>query len=59
MQLDDCSAHTPEAAGSEDEGWRNNVPPIVSENQIRDHLRSLNFHESMGPNSSQSPEGTG
>ncbi|KFQ96313.1 hypothetical protein Y956_04867, partial [Nipponia nippon] len=25
------------------------VPPTVSEDQIRDHLRNLNVHKSMGP----------
>ncbi|KFV15732.1 hypothetical protein N339_02314, partial [Pterocles gutturalis] len=25
------------------------VPPIVREDQIRDHLRNLNTHKSMGP----------
>ncbi|KFP65105.1 RNA-directed DNA polymerase from mobile element jockey, partial [Cariama cristata] len=26
-----------------------NVPPTVSEEQVRDHLRNLNIHKSMGP----------
>ncbi|KFR01904.1 hypothetical protein Y956_11950, partial [Nipponia nippon] len=26
------------------------VPPTVSEDQIRNHLRNLNVHKSMGPN---------
>ncbi|KFQ70146.1 RNA-directed DNA polymerase from mobile element jockey, partial [Phaethon lepturus] len=29
--------------------WRNKVPPMVIEDQVRDHLRNLNIHKSMGP----------
>ncbi|KAK4819765.1 hypothetical protein QYF61_011365, partial [Mycteria americana] len=30
--------------------WGNQVPPIISEDQVRDHLRNLNIHKAMGPN---------
>ena len=30
--------------------WRSNIPPTVSEDQVRDHLRNLNIHKSVGPN---------
>ncbi|KAK4807105.1 hypothetical protein QYF61_018446 [Mycteria americana] len=30
--------------------WMNEVPPIIREDQVRDHLRNLNIHKSMGPN---------
>ncbi|KFQ15468.1 hypothetical protein N330_09263, partial [Leptosomus discolor] len=25
------------------------IPPTISENQVRDHLRNLDIHKSMGP----------
>ncbi|KFQ70370.1 hypothetical protein N335_01443, partial [Phaethon lepturus] len=28
--------------------WRSKVPPTVREGQVRDHLRNLNIHKSMG-----------
>ncbi|KFM11735.1 hypothetical protein AS27_15225, partial [Aptenodytes forsteri] len=29
--------------------WGNKVPPTVREDQVRDRLRNLNIHKSMGP----------
>ncbi|KFV41110.1 hypothetical protein N328_12550, partial [Gavia stellata] len=29
--------------------WGSKVPPTVRENQVQDHLGSLNMHKSMGP----------
>ncbi|KFQ67367.1 hypothetical protein N335_14435, partial [Phaethon lepturus] len=29
--------------------WRRKVPATVREDQVRDHLRNLNVHKSMGP----------
>ncbi|KFZ65106.1 hypothetical protein N338_03545, partial [Podiceps cristatus] len=29
--------------------WRSKVPPTVREDQVRDHLRDLNIHKSIGP----------
>ncbi|KFQ85229.1 hypothetical protein N337_12048, partial [Phoenicopterus ruber ruber] len=29
--------------------WRSKVPPTVREDQVRDHLRNLNIHKSVGP----------
>ncbi|KGL89477.1 hypothetical protein N301_13691, partial [Charadrius vociferus] len=31
------------------EDWENEEPPTVGEDQVRDHLRNLNVHKSMGP----------
>ncbi|KFW70429.1 RNA-directed DNA polymerase from mobile element jockey, partial [Pygoscelis adeliae] len=30
--------------------WKNEEPPTVGEHQVRDHLRHLKVHKSMGPN---------
>ncbi|KAK4810519.1 LOW QUALITY PROTEIN: hypothetical protein QYF61_004482, partial [Mycteria americana] len=30
--------------------WGSVVPPIIGEDQVRDRLRNLNIHKSMGPN---------
>lgn len=30
-------------------GMEEQVPPTVRENQVQDHLRKLNVHNSMGP----------
>ncbi|KAK4807155.1 hypothetical protein QYF61_024275 [Mycteria americana] len=37
--------NVPESQGRH---WGNEVPPIVGEDQVRDHLRNLNVHKSMG-----------
>ncbi|KGL98072.1 hypothetical protein N301_02762, partial [Charadrius vociferus] len=29
--------------------WGNEVPPIIGEDQVRDYLRNLSIHKSMGP----------
>ncbi|KFM06953.1 hypothetical protein AS27_08780, partial [Aptenodytes forsteri] len=29
--------------------WGNKVSPMVREDQVRDHLRNMNIHKSMGP----------
>ncbi|KFW05638.1 hypothetical protein N327_09989, partial [Fulmarus glacialis] len=29
--------------------WGSKVPPTEKEGQVRDHLRNLNIHKSMGP----------
>ncbi|KFV99177.1 hypothetical protein N327_02590, partial [Fulmarus glacialis] len=29
--------------------WGSKVPPTAREDQVRDHLRNLNIHKSMGP----------
>ncbi|KGL88962.1 hypothetical protein N301_16315, partial [Charadrius vociferus] len=31
------------------EDWENEEPPIVGQDQVRDHLRSLKVHKSMAP----------
>ncbi|KFR07395.1 hypothetical protein Y956_06382, partial [Nipponia nippon] len=34
----------------QDRDWGSKVSPTERENQVRDHLRNLNLHKSMGPN---------
>ncbi|KGL94755.1 hypothetical protein N301_14619, partial [Charadrius vociferus] len=31
------------------EDWENEEPPTVGEDQVRDHLKNLKVHKSMGP----------
>ena len=45
-----CSSHSPQALGLVGGDWQSNVPPTVSKDQVRDHLRNLNTHKSVGPN---------
>ncbi|KFR09136.1 RNA-directed DNA polymerase from mobile element jockey, partial [Nipponia nippon] len=33
----------------QDSNWGSKVPPTLREDQVRDHLRNLNIHKSMGP----------
>ncbi|GAB0178664.1 hypothetical protein GRJ2_000331700 [Grus japonensis] len=35
--------------GLVEEDWGSKVPPTVREDEVRDHVRNLNLHESMGP----------
>ncbi|GAB0196290.1 SPRY domain-containing SOCS box protein 3 [Grus japonensis] len=35
--------------GSLNRDWENEEPPTVGEDQVRDHLRNLEVHKSMGP----------
>ncbi|KAK4807047.1 hypothetical protein QYF61_018388 [Mycteria americana] len=43
------SSHTSRVDGPQDGDWGSKVPPTVREDQVRDHLRNLNIHKSMGP----------
>ena len=47
---DNCSSHSPQMFGLVGEDQESNVPPTVSEDQVRDRLRNLNVHKSMGHN---------
>ncbi|GAB0181346.1 mitochondrial enolase superfamily member 1 [Grus japonensis] len=44
-----CSSHTTQASEGKGREWENEEPPTVGEDQIRDHLRKLKVHKSMGP----------
>ncbi|KAK4817563.1 hypothetical protein QYF61_020012 [Mycteria americana] len=43
------SSHTCRVDGPQDGDWGSKVPPTVREDQVRDHLRKLKIHKSMGP----------
>ena len=43
-----CSSHTAQVAEGKGRDWENEEPPTV-EDQVRDHLRNLKVHKSMGP----------
>ena len=46
---DNCSSHSPQMFGLVGEDQGSNIPPTVSEDQVRDHLRNLNIYKPMGP----------
>jgi len=43
------SSHTSPVDGPQDRDCGSKVPPTVTEDQVRDHLRNLNIHSSVGP----------
>jgi len=43
------SPHPSPVHGLQDGEQRGKAPPIVREDQVRNHLRNLNVHKSMGP----------
>ncbi|GAB0180188.1 mitochondrial enolase superfamily member 1 [Grus japonensis] len=43
------SSHTAQVTEGKGRDWENEKPPTVGEDQVRDHLRNLKVHESMGP----------
>ncbi|GAB0196114.1 mitochondrial enolase superfamily member 1 [Grus japonensis] len=42
-----CSSHTAQLTEGRD--WENAEPPTVGEGQVREYLRNLKVHKSMGP----------
>ena len=44
-----CSSHTAQVAEGKDGDWENEESPTVGEDQVRDCLRNLKVHKSMGP----------
>ena len=46
---DKCSSHSSQTFGLIGGDRGSNVPPTVSEDQVRGHLRNLNIHKSMWP----------
>ncbi|GAB0208941.1 hypothetical protein GRJ2_003359800 [Grus japonensis] len=43
------SSHTVQVTEGKGRDWENAEPPTVGEDQVRDHLRNLKVHKSMGP----------
>ncbi|GAB0199272.1 mitochondrial enolase superfamily member 1 [Grus japonensis] len=44
-----CSSHTAQVTEGKGRDWENEELPTVGEDQVRDHLRKLKVHKSMGP----------
>jgi len=44
-----CSSHTAQVAEGKGRDWKNEAPPTVAEDQVRDCLRNLKVHKSIGP----------
>ncbi|GAB0207751.1 mitochondrial enolase superfamily member 1 [Grus japonensis] len=44
-----CLSHTAQVTEGKGRDWENAEPPTVGEDQVRDHLRNLKVHKSMGP----------
>ena len=53
-----CSSHTTQVAEGKGRDWENEEPPTVGEHQVREYLRNLKVHKSMGPDDLHL-EGTG
>jgi len=50
------SPHPSPGNGLQDGDQRGKAPATVKEDQVRDHLRNLNIHKSMGPDEIHPPE---
>ncbi|GAB0186594.1 mitochondrial enolase superfamily member 1 [Grus japonensis] len=44
-----CSSHNAQAAEGKGKDWENEELPTVEEDQVREYLRNLKVHKSMGP----------
>jgi len=44
-----CSNHTAKVAEGKGRDWENEELSTVGEDEVRDHLRKLKVHKSMGP----------
>ncbi|GAB0180843.1 mitochondrial enolase superfamily member 1 [Grus japonensis] len=44
-----CSSHTTQVAEGNGRDWENEEPTTVQEDQIKEYLRNLKVHKSMGP----------
>ncbi|GAB0206222.1 mitochondrial enolase superfamily member 1 [Grus japonensis] len=44
-----CLSHTAQVTEGKDRDWENAEPPTVGEDQVREYLRNLKVHKSMGP----------
>ena len=48
-----CLSHSPQMISLEEGDWGSNAPPVVSKDQVCDHLRNPNIHKSVGPDEMQ------
>ncbi|PKU49133.1 rna-directed dna polymerase from mobile element jockey-like [Limosa lapponica baueri] len=44
-----CSSRTTQVTEDKGRDWENEDPPTIGQGQVRDHLRNLKVHKSMGP----------
>jgi len=44
------SSHTAQVAEGKSRNWQSEEPPALGEDQVKEHLRNLKVHKSMGPN---------
>ena len=44
-----CSSHTAQVAEGKGGDWEKEKPPTVGEDQVKDCLRNVKVHKSMGP----------
>ncbi|GAB0176073.1 mitochondrial enolase superfamily member 1 [Grus japonensis] len=44
-----CLSHTAEVTDDKTRDWENAEPPTVGQDQVREYLRNLKVHKSMGP----------
>ncbi|GAB0202616.1 mitochondrial enolase superfamily member 1 [Grus japonensis] len=44
-----CSSHTAQVTEGKGRDWENEGPPTVGEDQVREYLRNLKVHKTMGP----------
>ncbi|GAB0199980.1 mitochondrial enolase superfamily member 1 [Grus japonensis] len=44
-----CLSHTTQVTDSKGRDWENAEPPTVGEDQVREYLRNLKVHKSVGP----------
>ncbi|GAB0183425.1 mitochondrial enolase superfamily member 1 [Grus japonensis] len=44
-----CLSHTAQVTEGKGRDWDNAEPPTVGEDQVREYLRNLKVHKSMGP----------
>ncbi|GAB0195793.1 mitochondrial enolase superfamily member 1 [Grus japonensis] len=44
-----CLSHTAQVTEGKGRDWEDAEPPAVGEDQVREHLRNLKVHKSMGP----------
>ncbi|GAB0186651.1 mitochondrial enolase superfamily member 1 [Grus japonensis] len=46
---DQCSSHAAQVTEGKGRDWENAEPPTIGEDQVREYLRTLKVHKSMGP----------
>ncbi|GAB0208775.1 mitochondrial enolase superfamily member 1 [Grus japonensis] len=47
--ISECLSHTAQVTEGKGRDWENEEPPTVGEDQVREYLRDLKVHKSVGP----------